>query len=1013
MIRRLLEISIHHPGIVIAAAMLLTLLTLERLRHVGLDIFPEFAPKQVVVQIEAVGLSAQAVEQQVTVPLEQLLLGLPEVHEIRSQSIPGLSVITLTYGEDTDLERVRQQVSVRLAQAKLPPAVGPPVVVPLSSSAATVMTLGITSGKRSLLELRDWTERMLLPQLLATSGVADVNVFGGGERVLQVRLDPDALTLAGLGLNQMARELEALLEPRPLGFLKTANQELLLNLDLHELPKWLEEVAVGGIPLREVAEVKWGERVPISRAQIEGRSGLILMVIGQRGESIWKISRQIEEKLKTLEKEAKRRDIELKVLFRPADYIERAFKNLARHLIIGALLVVVVGASFLRDLRATIISLVAIPLSLLAAAVVMVGLGSTLNLMVLGGLVIAIGEVVDDAIIDVENLIRKWRERSDEIKRLTLAACLEVRSSVVYATLIVALVFTPIYAVEGVIEDLFAPLASAYIAAVLASLFIALTVTPALSVLLLRPPPRRPSPLARRLIRVLERLLRKIAPLILPIWALMFLLTAVLLWNLKVVETRLLPPLNEGHFILHTTMLPGTNLERTLDLGKRLIHEFQKLPEVVSVSQWSGRAERGADTFGSFYSEYEIRLNPLSGEMQEEVQERIEAILERFPGLEYEINTFLIERINETLSGYTADLVVAVTGPNWQISEKLLAELSQRLRAIPQLKQLRHHTLSRIPQLELMPDLQALARHRLTPKALKMALETAYLGFPLGTVAFEGRQVPVEVILNQEGTLAEFETLPLKADVGIVPLGGLVTLREEEVPYQFLHRGGERWQVVSAQIRGDFDEALQKVVQAAEGMVWPAGYRIEIWGAAFEQQRLRRDLLFYALLAGGAVLLLIDLALGHLRATLLTLLNLPLALIGGVVAVLLGQNVISIGSLVGFITLFGITVRNTIMLLSRYLHHLSEGQPATLETAILAAKERVVAIAMTGLITAGAMLPLALEPKEAGLEILGPMAQVIIGGLLSSTFLTVILMPPLLPRWIPKRQKSSSRDSRS
>ncbi len=1012
MLASLIATAIRLRGVIVGLCVLLFVYGGWRLSWAGLDIFPEFAPKQVVVQTEAPGLTAEQVERQVTQPLENALGGLLDLVQLRSESIAALSVVTAVFAEDSDLYRARQQVIERLAgvATRLPRGTGPPLVVPLSSSSATILTVGLTGA--DLLTLRDFIDWTLVPRLLAVPGVADVNVFGGGRRQLQIRLDPEAMQARGIGIDTVTESLSRALRRTGLGFVATPNQRLslILPLDRNRLERLARLPVAPSVTLGQIATVDWGAAPALSAAQVNGRRGLVLMVIGQYGANTLTVSRAVERVLADFRPLLAKQGITLHPrLFRPADYIERSIRSLGGHLLIGACLVILVLYGFMADWRSALICALAIPLSLLSAALILLEAGVHLNIMVLGGLAIALGEVVDDAIIDTENIFRRLRENRLAAHprprhQVVLAASLEVRGSVVYASFIVALVFVPLLTLSGVAGRLFAPLGIAYILAILASLGVALSVTPALGYLLLGRCRTEMSPLLRWLQRHYGRWLAWLQSR--PDLALGGALAVCLLTlaSLPSLGGRFLPDLREGHFIVHTTSLPGTSLATSLHLGRRLTETFLEIPGVVSVSQWAGRAERGADTYGSHYSEYEVRLKPLSGAAQQRVLERLRAALQRFPGIAFEANTFLTERIDETLSGYTAPVVVNLYGPELAVLDRLARQTAELMAEIPGAREIRIRALASLPQLEIDPDPDALARWGLDPGRLGTAVETAFRGRTVGETFIGNRAFPISVILPESWRRdpESLKRLPLQTPDGhLVALGRLARIRQIEGRYNLLHRSAQRLQVVTANPEGDLDRFLSELRRRVLAEIdFPPGYAPEFTGAAVEQQQARRQLLFQALLAGIGVLILIYVALGSWRHTLLTLVNLPFALVGGVAAVWWSGGIVSVGSMVGFVTLFGITVRNAIMLIAHYRHLVTvEGLPWGPETAVRGAGDRLPAVLMTALVTALAMLPVAWGSDNPGREIMGPMAALIIGGLISSTVLTLLILPTLLLKW--------------
>lgn len=1073
MLSALIRFAIERRGVVMALAVLLLVFGGYRLNHAGLDIFPEFAPRQVIIQTEAPGLAAEQVEIGVTQRIEQALGGLIGLQQLRSESIQGLSVVTVVFSDATDLYRARQMVGERLTQlsAALPAGSGPPVLTPLASSSATVLTLGLTSTDKSPMDLRGLADWTLAPRILAVPGVADVNVFGGDVRQLQIQVHPDKLKRHGLGVTSVLEAARQAIGPQGAGFIENANQRFSVRvLAQPDAAAALRRVVLAqregaSITLGDVATIADGPEPPISAAQIAGQPGVVLMVIGQYGANTLSVSRQVESVLDELRPVFARQGVTLHPpLFRPADYIETSIRNLGGHLLLGALFVVAVLYGFLYNLRTAFISALAIPLSLLAAALALLEMGANLNIMVLGGLAIALGEVVDDAIIDTENIFRRLRENRALVKPRPVAdvvfdASLEVRGSVVYASFIVALVFVPLLGLSGVAGRLFAPLGFSYILAILMSLGVALTVTPALCYLLLgrdrkvgwgesatnpsgtdlhlpegcraglpgmspnawgpadplgirsspQPStgrddgnPDADSPLLRwlkpRYRRLLDAVFARPGTVILTSLGVCGAALAIL----PFLGGQFLPQLREGHFIVHTSALSGTSLPESIRAGSRLTDAFQTIPGVHSTSQWAGRAERGADTYGSHYSEYEVRLEPLSGQDQQDVLDRLRATLKAFPGLLFEANTFLTERVDETISGYTAPVVVNLYGPDLETLDQTAQEVADELRRIPGATdvQLRSPPGTATVDVRLRPE--RLAAWGVRPGQALEALDAALSGVVVGQRQEGNRVYDVAVLLDP--ALRQSPDSPaglplINPDGQLVNLGQVADIRQDEGRYNILHRDARRVQSVTCNVAGgDVVSFLQEARERiARNVTLPAETYPEFTGAAVEQAEARRELIVQSLLAGAGVLILTHIAIGRLRNTLLTLVNLPFSLAGGVLAALFTGGVLSVGSLVGFVTLFGITVRNAIMLISHYRRLTEEeGLAWNRATALKGAEERLPSILMTALVTALAMLPIAVNSDNPGREIMGPMAAIIVGGLVSSTALNLLVLPGLL-----------------
>lgn len=1022
MLAAIVRFSIRFRGVILMLALVAMGYGAYRLGNAGLDIFPEFAPKMVQIQTEAPGLSAEQVEILVSQPIEQALAGIIGLEYVRSESIQGLSIITAIFEEQTGVYRNRQLVSERLAGVinDLPPGVEPPVPAPLSSSSATVLTIGLTSDDYSLMELRDLVDWTLAPSILSVPGVADVNIFGGDIRQLQIQLKPDRMNRFDIGMQTVVDAARQATGIYGSGFVENDSQRITLRVQGQPVTAGeLEQVVLRrqqgrNILIGDVAGVTMAPAPPIGAASIMGEPGIVMMIIGQYGANTLTVSREVEQVLGEFETIMDREGITLyPELFRPANYIQDSLKNISGHLLVGGLFVIVVLLVFLFNLRTALISALAIPLSLLSAALVLLELGMNLNIMVLGGLAIALGEVVDDAIIDTENIFRRLRENRQQKNALSplnvvFDASMEVRGSVVYASFIVALVFVPLLTLGGVAGRLFSPLGFAYILAILMSLLVALTVTPALCYLLLargrlsdKDPPLIAliKPVYAAALRLLGR-----APAVTILASLIF--CAIGLAILPRLGGQFLPELREGHYIVHTTLLPGTSLAESIRVGNRLTEEFLDIPRVRSVSQWAGRAERGADTYGSHYSEFEVDLDRgLSGAEQQAILDELRRILRDFPGLLFEANTFLIERVDETISGYSSPVVVNVYGNDLEYLDQKAAEIATLIGEIDGATDVQVRSPPGTPMLDIRLQLDKLGFWGLRPVDVLTAVQTAYEGQVVSRISQGNRLFDVAVVLDASlrRDVDDIQQLPLRnSDGELVPLARVAHIEQTSGHYNILHQGGQRLQTVTANaegrdIAGFMDEIRQRI--DSEVSFKPNTYP-EFTGAAVEQAQARRDLILHASIIGLLVLMLIYIAIGSLRHMLLMLINIPFSLVGGVIAALLTGGTLSVGSLVGFVTLFGITVRNSIMLVTHYDHLVTrEGRLWDLETMVRGAQERLPSILMTALVTALAMLPIAVDSDNPGREIMGPMAAIIIGGLASSTVLNLLILPVVMHKF--------------
>ncbi|MBI4564299.1 MAG: efflux RND transporter permease subunit [Planctomycetes bacterium] len=1028
MLRRIVRRSLEYRGTVIAVACLATAYGAYVAGRAKLDVFPEFAPPQVFIHTEAPGLSPEQVETLVTRPVESAVNGAGNLQAIRSQSIQGLSVVTAVFNEGTEVFRARQIVAERLGEisGRLPQGVRTPIMAPLTSSTSLVLAVGLTSEERSPMETRtfaDWTVR---PRLLGVPGVASVVEFGGEVRQLQIQVRPDRLEAYGLSLEDVigaARKATGVLGA---GFLETAAQRITVRTEGQALtPDELGRAIVAqpegsSIRLKDVALNIAGPEPELGDAAIAWREGdkpqhhpgVVLLVWSQFGANTLEVTEAVERALDELKPAFESERITLHPgLFRPADFIRASVRNVNSALIIGGVLVAGVLFLFLLNVPTAFISFVAIPLSLLAAIVVIDRSGGSINTITLGGLTIAIGIVVDDAVIGVENTVRRLRQNRllsepRSAARVILEATLEVRSPVVYATFIVALVFLPVLLMSGVQGRLFAPLGISFILATLASLAVALTVTPALCFVLLRRgslPPEHGY--IGRLKALHAAVLRAIC--IRPLWVIS---AAVLICGGAAAAVpffggEFLPEFREGHFIVQMSAAPGTSLSESMRLGREVALELLRNPNVQTVSQQAGRAELGEDAVGTEFSEFIVRIKPERADEAEKVQSELRAALARFPGVQFAVKTFLVERIEETISGARAEVVIRVYGNDLNVIDRKAEEVAELLSGIHGASDIQVKSSLGEPQLVVRLRRDRLDHYGLRAVDVLEAVETAYEGTDIAQV-YEGNRVFEVATVLEPAARRDPEavgSLRVRSPEGLsVRVKDIADVDLVDGRHVVLHEGTRRYQAVTCDVRGrdlaSFVEETQRRIGAE--VPFPTGAYAVVGGAAEAQSQARKDILAHSVVAGVGVLVLLAIVFGTLRNLLLLLANLPFALVGGVLAVLVTGGAISVGSLVGFVTLFGITMRNSILMVSHFEHLVVvEGMPWSLETALRGASERLVPILMTALVTALGLLPLALGGEKPGREIEHPMAVVILGGLITSTALTLFVLPALALRF--------------
>jgi CzcA family heavy metal efflux pump len=1015
MLKAIVAFSLRFQGIVIALACLVFGYGVYSALNAKLGVFPEFAPPQVGIQTEAPGLASEQVETLVTQPIENVLLGMNDVASIRSQSIQGLSVITVIFGENTDIFRDRQIVSERLLAVanEMPAGVAAPVMAPLTSSTSVFLTLGITSAKLRPMDLWSFAYWTMRPRLLAVPGVAKVAIYGGGERQLQIQVQPERLLAYGLSITDVLAAARRATGVAGAGFIENANQRIVIRTEGQSItPAQLGNAVLtpgdgASVLLRDVAQVKWAPQPLIGDAGIFGKEGVILVLSSQYGANTLAVTQRSEAALRDLAPAFSAQQITLYPrLFRAADFIQVSLANIKSSLLLGGALVAIVLTLFLYNLRTAFISLTAIPLSLLAAVTVLTRTGATLNTITLGGLAIAIGEVVDDAIIDVENIFRRLRENRASasprpVFNVILDASLEVRSAVVYATFVVAAVFFPVLMMSGVEGRIFAPLGIAYILAILASLAVALTVTPALCAAMLPRSASRAEPhFAERLKQLHRRWLEAVLdrPRVVAIGVAAVCIGVAA--SLPFFGGSFLPELQENSFIVHMAGVPGTSIPESMRMGRRVSVALLRDPDIKSVDQRDGRAVLGDDTLGPQESEFDVTVAPQNGEDLDTAQDRIRRILGRFPGFDFGLNSFLTERIEETLSGQTADVVVSIFGDDLGTLDEVGDEVAQVLRGTRGGVDVRMLAPGGMPELTVRLKPDRLAQFGFEPLDVLSAIGADYQGTEAAQTYDGNRIFAVSVILDPAARLdpeALGGVMLRNAQGNLVPLRELASIALETGRYAILHDGGRREQIVTCNVAGRaLDSFVADVQRKVAAIHLPAGAYVEFGGAAEARAHAVSQMLLDSIIAAVIIFILLYLAFGNLRNLTLVLINVPFALVGGVLAAWIGGGYLSLGSIVGFVTLFGITMRNSIMMISHFEHLVTrEGATWGRDAALRGASERLLPILMTAAVTALGVLPLALGADTPGREIEGPMAIIILGGLITSTVLNLLVLPSL------------------
>lgn len=1013
MVRSLILFSLRFPWIVIVLAAALLVAGAVQIKTAKWDVFPEFAPPQIVVQTEAPGLSTEEVEQLVALPVEAALGGVSRLKTLRSSSVPGLCVVTAIFEEDTNVLTARQLVSERLTEVRslLPDKAESPRLMPLTASTSRLVMIGLTSdGKTSLQSLRtvaDWTLRR---RLQAVPGVAHVEVFGGEVKQYQIQVSPLRLQEYGVTLDEVMAAARQATGFGGAGFVESTNQRIPIRQrtridsidDLAAVPVAVRDGV--SLPLRHVADVRIGAADRVGSSTINGQPGVLLIVHKQPDFNTLTVSSSVQTALHEVRGALPDGVTVHPLLFRQAAFIERAIGNLSNSLILGCVLVTIVLILFLMNWRVLLISLTAIPLSLMGAILVLLAGGASLNAMTLGGLAIALGEVVDDAIVDVENVLRRLQEnhRSGQPRKLfdvVLDASLEVRSAVVYASFIVMLVFLPVFFLESLAGKLFGPLGLAYVIAILVSLGVALTVTPALCLLMLGTP-KAWSAKEPWLVRGSNAIYRRMLPGCLKRPRFVVTTAVVMLIGAGVVLPFLggefLPDFRESNFVVFMAGRPDSSLVESERVGTKMAGELLKIKGVKTVAQQIGRADLSEDTWGPNISEVWISLDDDAD--YDRVLKDIRELLDHTPGYMFQAKQFLRERIDEVLTGSTADLLVRIVGPDLAVLRKQSAVVANTMTQVRGVKDLRIEQLVEVPQIDMLLKPQSTSEYGMSVGATNQAIQTLLRGTQVGQV-FEQDSV-FDIVVRSQPDLRDdpriLSDMPIDGPHGHpIPLGKLTDVSIQAAPNMINREQGRRRLLVTCNAEGrDVETLMSEIRNKLESTVrLPVGYHFEYAGEFAAKAAAQQRMLWLGSASLLGILLLLYLDFQSLRLSLLVMISVPLACVGGVAAVLLTGGDISLGSMVGFVTVFGIAVRNGILLISNYKHLLDHGEPFGAELIMKGSIERLAPILMTAGTTALAIIPLVVAGNLPGHEIEHPMAVVITGGLVSSTLLTLFVLP--------------------
>ena len=997
------------------------------------DVFPDLTAPTVTVVTDAHGLAPEDVETAITFPIETALNGALGVRRVRSKSAQGISVVWADFEWGTDIYLARQIVGARLqAQSlDLPEGVDPPVLAPISSIMGEIMLVGMVAPESQLMEARTTADWIVRRRLLAVPGVSQVISQGGDVREYQVLVDPQRLLAYQVGLEDVLGAIEGSSENVAGGLYWSSGREILIRGMVR--PSSVEDIGVtvmatrDGVPvlIEDVAEVRIGPKITYGTGSVNGEPGVILSVQKQAGANTLELTRRVDAELDQIEADLPAGITFERNIFRQADFISLAVDNVIIALRDGAFFVIAILLLFLWNVRTTLISVLAIPLSLAVAIIVMRALGGTVNTMTLGGMAIAIGALVDDAIIFVENVHRRLRENlrrppGERLATLPLirSAAREIRDPILNATLIITIVFVPLFFLTGVEGRMLMPLGQAYIISILSSLFIAVTITPALSYLLLpadRSIKRRREPwLVRGLEFLYSRILR---------WSLRYSgrvlvgAAALLVGTLALVPTlgrEFLPEFQEGSLTIAIITVPGTSLQESNEIGNRVEARLLEVPAVVSTARRTGRAELDEEAQGVNVSHVEAQLD-LSDHELAEVMAEVRDALAGMSGTSITVGQPIGHRIDHMLSGTRAAIAISLFGPDLRDLRRIAGQIETIAHEVQGLVDISVEQQAEVPQLQIRANRRGMARYGVSPGALADAVHIAMQGEVVSIVREGERTFDLvvryadEYRANPEAIAGALVATPAGPTVPLSQLGAIVQARG---PNMITRENVSRKIVVSANVAGrDVIGAVTELQQhIADDLDLPPEYNIQYGGQFESGQSATRRITILSLFSIGAIFMIMFRAFGNFSTAMFLMVNLPLALTGGVIAVLVIGGTVNVATLVGFITLFGIAVRNGMLLVSRYQDLCTAGM--SLPDAIRRGSvERLSPILMTALTAGLALIPLALGIGEPGKEIQAPLAVVVLGGLLTSTLLNMVVVPALFMRWgnIPVKGRTALR----
>ena len=1022
MIKNVVTWSIRNRFLVAAAAGLLLVSGAITALQMPVDVFPDLTAPTVTILTEAHGMAPEEVETLVTFPIETSVNGSTGVRRVRSSTAQGISIVWVEFDWGTDIFQARQIVNekLQLVSQSLPTGVAPPTLAPISSIMGEIQLIAVTGDESvSLMDVRSFADWFVRPRLLALPGVSQVIPLGGEVRQYQVLVDPTRLSAYDVTLDEVLRAARGSNINASGGVFMDRGQEYLIRgtgrvQELDDIARTAVAVR-GGTPvlIGDVAQTRIGPAVQLGRGSVNAAPAVILSVHKQPDTNTLELTDRIDGTLSEIE-ETLPSGLQLnRGVFRQASFIESAVNNVLEALRDGAILVVLILFLFLWSARTTFISALAIPLSLVAAIFALRLFGITINTMTLGGMAIAIGALVDDAVIDVENVLRRLRENRaappsnrKPSHKVILSASMEIRASIVTATFIVGVVFVPLFFLSGIEGRMLRPLGFAYIVSIMASLIVALTVTPALATLLLPNSPEvahgRDSWVVRNLkaayARTLELVLDRPAPVLLGTAGLII----AALMMVPYMGREFLPEFREGTLVVSAITLPGTSLDESDALGRQIEGILLSHPDVEETARRTGRAELDEHAQGANSAEIDVRLNRTGYDYDTVLAELREAVA-AVPGTEITIGQPIRHRIDHMLSGTRASIAINIFGSDLQVLRRIARQVESVVTAVPGTVDVAMEPQADVPQVRVLMDRPAMARYGMTPAHLADAIDVTFAGETVSQVLQEQRSVDLVVRFAEpyRGSIEKTGNALINTPSGAqVPLSSLATIRRDMGPNLISRENVQRKIVVQSNVAGrDVGSVVEDIRELIiEQVTLPENYYLE-YGGQFESAEVAsRTIGGLSLLAVVLIFLLLFMEFQSVRQALLVMVNLPLALVGGVFAVMLTGGVLNLATMVGFITLFGIAVRNGILLVTHYNHLIDEGQLVR-QAVWTGSLERLNPISMTALTAGLALLPLALAGSEAGNEIQSPLAVVVLGGLLTALALNMVVVPVLYLKW--------------